>query len=301
MQLLSTPRIHADADTSVVDGTVRWAPARSIWTGGMTAAALILGPLTFTWDAFLVFLVTSAVTICLGHSIGLHRLLIHRSFRAPKWVERTMIWLGTLVGMAGPMGMVRLHDTRDWAQRQTECHDLHAHRSGFWRDLWWQMHCRLDLDRPPRFVPEESLANDRFVAFVERTWMLQQLPVAIALFIMGGLPWVVWGVAVRVAVSLTGHWLVGHYTHKQGPQGWVVDDTAVQGHNMPAAAWITFGEAWHGNHHAFPESARLGVEEGQVDPGWHVLLFLSRIGLVSDLQQPENLEPRTGLRRVALS
>ena len=31
-------------------------------------------------------------------------------------------------GMAGPFGIVRLHDFRDWAQRQAACHDYSCHR-----------------------------------------------------------------------------------------------------------------------------------------------------------------------------
>ncbi len=88
--------------------------------------------------------------------------------------------------------------------------------------------------------------------------MLQQLPWAVLFFWLGGLPWLVWGVPMRVAVSVTGHWLVGHLTHRRGPQGWVVDGVAVQGHDLPVAALLTFGEAWHGNHHAWPDSAKLG-------------------------------------------
>lgn len=299
MACLSTPRIHADAMTSATEGRVEWDAPKSLFTGGMTLAALVLGPLYVTPGAVAVFVVLTAVTICGGHSIGMHRLLIHRSFSAPLWVEHVLVWLGTLVGMAGPLGMTRLHDTRDWAQRQVACHDLHAHRGGFWRDAWRQMHCRLVLANPPRFVPEPRLARDRFYRFVERTWMLQQVPVGLVLFAVGGMPWLVWGVAVRVAVSLTGHWLVGHITHTRGPQGWVVDGTAVQGHDLPKAAWITFGEAWHGNHHAWPDSARLGVEPGQADPGWWVLLAMRRLGLAWGLQQPADLTPREGLRRVA--
>ena len=77
----------------------------------------MLGPLTIGWSAVLLFLATSAVTLCLGHSVGLHRLLIHRSFAAPRWLALLRVYLGTLVGMAGSLGMVRLHDMRDWAQR----------------------------------------------------------------------------------------------------------------------------------------------------------------------------------------
>ena len=264
----------------------------------MTLAAIGLAPFYTTSSAVLLFLVTSAVTLCLGHSLGLHRLLIHRSFRTTRWMERTMFYLGTLVGMAGPLGMVRLHDMRDWAQRQRACHDFHAHRAGMLHDAWWQMHCRLALAQPPRIVLEGEIAGDPFLHWLEATWMAQQLPWALLLFELGGMPWLVWGIPVRVAVCLTGHWLVGHVTHRRGPQTWSVTDVAVQGHDLPSAALITFGEAWHGNHHAWPESARLGIEPGQHDPGWWVLVALRRIGLVWNVNEPGDLEPRPGLRRI---
>ncbi len=298
MSCLSTLRVLADAATSATMGHVRWAPARSLWAGGMTLAAITLAPFYTTGSAVLLFLVTSAVTLCLGHSLGLHRLLIHRSFQARPWLERMMIYLGTLVGMAGPLGMVRLHDTRDWAQRQAACHDLHAHRAGLARDAWWQMHCRLVLDHPPTLTLEPALTQDRLLQALERTWMLQQLPWAALFYAVGGMPWLVWGVPVRIAVSLTGHWFVGHLTHRSGPQSWRVRGVAVQGHDLPPAALITFGEAWHGNHHAWPESARLGLEPGQHDPGWWVLLALRRLGLVWNLREPAQLSERDGLERL---
>ncbi|MDY0958540.1 acyl-CoA desaturase [Sphingomonas sp. CFBP8993] len=298
MTVRSTARMIALPDSDARRGQVRWAPIRSLWTIGMTGSALVLAPLYMTPGAVALWLMTSAVTLCLGHSIGLHRLLIHRSFTAPLWLERVLVYLGTLVGMAGPLGMVRLHDTRDWAQRQVACHDLHAHRAPLLRDAWWQMHCRLDLTHPPRFEPEARLCDDRFLMWLERNWMAQQLPWALLFFWIGGMPWLVWGVPVRVAIGVTGHWLVGHVTHRRGPQGWTVDDVPVQGHDLPAAALITFGEAWHGNHHAWPDSARLGIEPGQHDPGWWVLIALRRMGLVHDLKEPAMLAPREGLHRV---
>lgn len=298
MDVRSTRRVKSLPETCPVDDRIRWAPAKSLWIGGMTVAALALAPFHATIGSLLLFLVSSAVTLCAGHSVGLHRLLIHRSFVAPRWLERLLVYLGTLVGMAGPIGMVRLHDMRDWAQRQPDCHPLHAHRTSMLRDAWWQMHCRLDLAHPPRFEPEPYLRDDRFLRWLESTWMAQQLPWAVLFFAIGGWPWAVWGVPVRVAVGVTGHWLVGHITHRRGPQGWVVDGAAVQGHDLPAAALLTFGEAWHGNHHAFPESARLGILPGQHDPGWWLLLALRRVGLVSALNEPADLPPRVGLRRV---
>ncbi len=294
----STPRMLAGPQTSASDGRVEWAPAKSLWTGGMMAAAVLLGPVFVTPGAVALFAVTTVVTLCAGHSVGMHRLLVHRSFSARLWVEYALVYLGTLVGMAGPVGMVRLHDMRDWAQRQPACHDLHANRLPLVRDAVLQMHARLVLAHPPRFVVETRITADKVFRWLEATWMLQQLPWAALFYAAGGLPWLVWGIPVRVAVSLAGHWLMVHLTHRDGPQGWVVDGESVQGHDLPAAAWLTFGEAWHSTHHAWPDSARLGTEPGQADPGWWLLRGLERLGLVWDLKQPAVLHARPGVRRL---
>lgn len=297
MTSISTGRM-IDEESDPVKGRVVWVPTKSLWISAMTLIALIGGPLTFTWGALAVFVILTAATICLGHSVGMHRLLIHRSFRTHIWIEHFLVYLGTLVGMAGPFGMIYAHDIRDWAQRQRDCHDLHAHRRSFFVDAWWQMHCAVALDHPPRFVIEERVRRDRFYRFLEATWMAQQIPVALILFALGGLTWVIWGVAVRVSVSLTGHWLVGHFAHRGGHQGWSVDDVAVQGYNLPRFGLVTFGESFHGNHHAFPESARLGVEPGQIDLGWNFIRVLERLGLASAIKLPHTIVPRDGLRRV---
>lgn len=292
-------RMIADDDTDPLDGRVCWAPDKSLWLAAMTAAALALGPPLFSWDAFALFIVTSAVTLCFGHSVGMHRRLIHSSFECPRWLEHVCVYLGTLVGMAGPIGMVRLHDFRDWAQRQPACHDYSCHRRNFWHDGWWQLHCRLVLVHPPKFQLEPRLANDRFYAFLERTWMWQQLPWAVLFFAIGGWSWVVWGIFVRVTVCVTGHWLIGHFAHRSGGQSWIVDGAAGQGYNVPLAGLISMGEAWHNNHHAFPNSAKMGLFPGQIDLGWWLIRMFAALGLVTQIRTPADLPPRPGLRRLA--
>jgi stearoyl-CoA desaturase (delta-9 desaturase) len=228
----------------------------------------------------------------------MHRRLIHSSFDCPLWVERTCVYLGTLVGMAGPFGMIRLHDFRDWAQRQSACHAYSRHAAGFWRDGWWQLHCRLHLARPPKFELESRLANDRFYAFVERTWMWQQLPWAILFYTIGGWSWIVWGIFVRVSVCVTGHWLIGHFAHTRGGQTWVIDGAAAQGYNVKLAGLVSMGECWHNNHHAFPSSAKMGLCPGQLDLGWWLIKCLEAVGLATNIKTPADLPPRPGLRRL---
>ncbi len=298
MPLVPTDRVLPLHDTSATDGHIVWDAAKSCWWFTHLIGGLV-GIIWFTTSgAVLAFLVLSAITICAGHSVGMHRLLIHRSFEAPLWVERTLVWLGTLVGMAGPFGMIRAHDLRDWHQRQTECPPHPSHATDFWRDAWWQMHCKFDLHHPPNFQIEEIIASDPFFRFVERYWMMQQIPFALVLWGIGGWGWMLWGVSLRIIVSLTGHWAVGHYAHRTGHQGWRIDGLPVQGYNLPGFGLLTFGENWHGNHHAFPHSARLGVEAGQSDPGYWLIAALSWGGLAHSVKQPESEPMRSGLRRV---
>lgn len=284
--------------TNPVEGTPVWSPVKSLWFTGMATVAVIGGWLTFSWEAALVSCVLTVGTLCLGHSIGLHRLLIHRSFECPRWLEYGLVYLGVMVGMRGPRGIVYMHDIRDWSQRHPQCHPFYIHKSSIWRDWFWQMHCELKLRHPPEFRPDEPITGPFFYRLLDKTWMLQQLPLAAVLYVFGGWPWVVWGIAVRVTISLTGHWLVGYIAHNTGPQSWIVEGAAVQGHNIPGLGIITMGEAWHNNHHAFPESARLGLNAGENDPGWWVLAILRRLGLISNVRLPENLPDRKELRPV---
>jgi fatty-acid desaturase len=301
MQLVpGSERIYADEDSNPVEGRVQWAPAKSLWIGVMTLVAVLLGPVFFTWSALALSAVVGALTLCFGHSVGMHRRLIHGSFACPLWLEHVCVYLGTLVGMAGPIGMIRMHDYRDWAQRQTECHDYFGHRKGFWQDAWWQMHCNISLLRPPKFRLESRLESDVFYEFLERTWMWQQLPWSIAFFMLGGPSWVVWGICARVAVCVTGHWLIGHYAHRDGGQSWIVEQAAVQGYNVRVAGLISMGESWHNNHHAFPGSAKLGLLPGEIDLGWELIRAFEAVGFATDIKTPDMLPHRHALRRLAI-
>lgn len=300
MRLHATDRVFPDGSTNAVHGRIRWDATKSIWLFTMIAGGIAALTLTPSWSGFCVFIGTTGVTICAGHSVGMHRLLIHKSFQTPKWLEYILVWLGTLVGMAGPFGMIRAHDMRDWHQRQFKCPPHPSHGAGFWRDAWWQLHCRFDLYNPPLFDIEPEIANDGAYQWLERYWMAQQLFVAIPLFYFGGVGFVLWGICLRVAVSLIGHWMVGHFAHKSGHQGWAVSGLPVQGYNLNGLGLITFGENWHSNHHAFPHSAKLGLEKGQVDPGYWFIKSLETLGLANTILGPADMPEREGLTRLEL-
>jgi stearoyl-CoA desaturase (delta-9 desaturase) len=287
-----------NAGGDVAKGDVRWDPVRSLWWTGMVGAALVGGVATFSWSAFALFLATTAFVLLFGHSLGSHRKLIHDSFQCPKWLEYLLVYSGVLVGLSGPLGLVRQHDLRDYAQRQADCHPYLRHGLPFWTDAWWQLHCRLELADPPLLLLRPDVAGNRFYRLLERTWMLQQLPPIALLYLAGGWAFVIWGGCARIAAGVTGHWLIGWFAHNHGPMHHVVDGAAVQGRNVKLASLLTMGESWHNNHHAYPGSARLGLYTGEWDPGWWVLTLLRNCGLVWALRLPQDCARREELRQL---
>ena len=145
-------------------GRVVWDRSRSAWFGPfvLVAVAGAVPAAIRSPSAVALFAATTALTLCAGHSVGIHRCLIHRAFRAPPWLERTLVYLGVLVGLGGPLGLVRMHNTRDFQQNRPWCHDFFAHRRSAWRDYFWNLHCRFEFEIPfdPRLDPR--IARDRF-------------------------------------------------------------------------------------------------------------------------------------------
>lgn len=83
---------------NAVEGEVVWDAPRSLWNCSMLASALILGPLFFRWSAFSIFLITAAITLCAGHSVGFHRRLIHRNMPQMARARSCLVWDGSRHG-----------------------------------------------------------------------------------------------------------------------------------------------------------------------------------------------------------
>ena len=288
------PTMDTSFGSNAVDGKVTWSPGKSIFMSMMTAGAVIGGALTFEPSALIIYTASTSLVLCLGHSLGMHRRLIHRSFNCPKWLENTLIHIGTLVGMAGPFGMIKAHDQRDWAQRQENCHDYFCHRKPMLIDMIHQINCEVTLENGPRFTLDPATSSDKFFQFLEKYWKWQNLPYAVAFYLIGGWSWVFWGVCCRVVTCVYGHWFIGYLAHRNSlvsSRSFDVKGAGVQGYNvgLPMLGFVSFGECWHNNHHAFPYSAKLGLYPGQSDLGFATLKAFEKFGLVSDIRVPDKI------------
>ncbi|MGL5195878.1 MAG: acyl-CoA desaturase, partial [Chroococcales cyanobacterium] len=66
-------------------------------------------PSNFSWAAVGLAVLFHWVTGGLGVTLGYHRLVTHRSFTAPKWLEYFLVLCGTLSCQGSPIDWVGLH------------------------------------------------------------------------------------------------------------------------------------------------------------------------------------------------
>ena len=100
---------------------------------------------------------------------------------------------------------------------------------------------------------------------------------------VGGWAMVLWGIPLRLVFVYHITWLVNSATHCWGTIAYESGDNSK---NNKWVAALTFGEGWHNNHHAFPNSAKHGLQRNQIDLTWQHIRFLKAIGLAKKIRLP---------------
>ena len=238
-----------------------------------------LAPMTFSWPAVGVALFLHWVTTGVGVTLGYHRLIMHRSFQVPKWVEYGLLFCGTLACQS-PIEWVAKHRMHHRFSDTPE--DPHDINKGFWwTHVGWIFH-KLPCDHlMDQYV--KDIAQDPVYRFFDRTMLLWQALLGIVLFLIGGLPFLVWGLFVRLVAVYHSTWFVNSATHRFGRQTYVTGDHST---NCWWVALISYGEGWHNNHHAFPRSARHGLRWWELDMTWWMVKGLRALGLATKVIAP---------------
>jgi stearoyl-CoA desaturase (delta-9 desaturase) len=107
---------------------------------------------------------------------------------------------------------------------------------------------------------------------------------------MGGWPFVIWGIFVRLVLVFHSTWFVNSATHKFG---YVSHESHDNSKNCWWVALLTFGEGWHNNHHAYQYSARHGLQWWEVDLTWMTIRLLQILGLATNIKLPPSTATAT--------
>jgi len=271
----------------MIVGTIAYPKTKTKWEIAVGIAVIHLGallaPWTFTWPAFWLFIVLQFAT-GLGVTVCYHRLLTHRSFHVPKWVEYPLTLCGVLALQGGPLKWVSTH--RIHHAFSDRPNDPHSPTRGFWwAHILWLFVWDDQLDMPEkfrRFVPD--LDRDPVHRFFEKTHVLWTFALGGLLYAVGGLPFVVWGMFMRLVFVYHGTWLVNSAAHLWGYQSY---DTNEGSRNNWWVALVSYGEGWHNNHHAFLHSAAHGLRWWEFDLTYLCIRLLGAMKLATRIRLPQ--------------
>jgi stearoyl-CoA desaturase (delta-9 desaturase) len=244
-------------------------------------ALFALIPSNFSWRAVGVALFLYWVSGGLGVTLGFHRLVTHRSFQTPKWLEYFLVFCGTLTCEGGPIEWVGIH--RIHHLHSDTGNDPHDSNKGFWwSHLGWMIYHSPAHAEVPRFT--KDISDDPVYQFLQKYFIFLQIALGLVLFFLGGWSFVVWGIFVRIVWVYHCTWLVNSATHKFGYQSHESGDRST---NCWWVALLVFGEGWHNNHHAYQYSARHGLEWWEIDITWMTIQLLQLLGLATNVKLAE--------------
>lgn len=251
--------------------------------------ALVAAPFTFQWDAVFVAIILWALN-GFGVTLGFHRLLTHGAFQTYRGIRYALTILGCLANEVTPLiwvGTHRLH--HQLADKDGDPHS--PTKSIVWAHVQWLFFFEHeDARRMAR-----DLAKDPMMRLIDRFHWVPQVVLGVTLYVLGGWPWVVWGIFVRTVFTWHCTWLVNSAGHLWGYRSFNTPDNS---RNSWWLALITFGEGWHNNHHAQPRSAAHGLRWWELDLTYALIRFMEMVGLAWDVEHPR-LPGRSRIRTVS--
>jgi stearoyl-CoA desaturase (delta-9 desaturase) len=263
-------------------------------------AALALLPWFFSWTGVALAVFGYFVIGALGISFCYHRLLTHRAFACPKWLERGAAILAVCCAQDTPVRWVATHR---WHHEHADDElDVHSPvKSFFWGHMGWLL-----IQNPDRHHMYDNYAKDLirdpFYAAFENSLLYVWVNFASWLVFFGagfaaelalggtwstatqfGLSCLVWGVFVRTVVQWHATWAVNSVTHRYGYRNYETDEDS---RNHLVLGYLANGEGWHNNHHADQRSARFGHRWWEIDTTYAVIRLLEMLGLATRVARP---------------
>jgi fatty-acid desaturase len=264
------------------------------------AAAFAFVPWFFSWTGLILAVIGLHLFGIIGITVCYHRLLTHRAFACPKWVEHTLAVIGLLGMQDAPARWVAVH--RLHHQHADAACDPHSPVDSFWwSHIGWMLVEHPELTRYRIYERyAKDILRDRFYVFMERQigWIMLASWLA---FYFGGFLFVlasggtlmeavqfgssllVWGAFVRVVASWHVAWSINSVTHCFGYRNYETDESS---RNNLVVGLLSGGEGWHNNHHADPRAARFGHRWFELDAGYRVIRILEMCGLAWNVISP---------------
>lgn len=251
---------------------------------GAVHALALLAPWFFSPSALGVMIFLHWLFGSIGICLGYHRLLSHRSFQVPKWLEYAIATIGAFALQGGPIFWVATHRLHHAYTEDIDKDPYSAQRGFWWSHMLWLFYPTKEFfnySSYKKYAPD--LDRDPYYRWLNRNFLLLQIPLGLLLYALGGWSFVIYGVFLRAVLLWHSTWLINSATHLWGYRNCEVDDGS---RNLWWAALLTYGEGWHNNHHAHPNVAPAGRHWWEIDMTWWAILTLKTLGLAKKVVMP---------------
>jgi fatty-acid desaturase len=286
----------------IVRGQILWPYAISIGLFHVLAL-LVFVPWLFTWAA-LIAMVAGVFVFGQGINLCYHRLLTHRSFVVPAWLERFFVLVALCCLQDTPGRWVAIHRYHHkHSDHQPDPHSPLVHF--LWAHVGWLLVKNPGTNNVGVYQKyAKDVLSVPFYMKLEKTLLWVWVYVAHAALLTGvgagigwlaggdagsalryGLSMLVWGVIARTVLVWHITWSVNSLTHLFGYQRY---ETGENSRNNWLVGLLAVGEGWHNNHHHDPASATNQHRWWEIDPTYYVIRALELVGLATKVTRPRH-------------
>ncbi len=215
-------------------------------------------------------------------TVGYHRYFAHRAFKTSRVFQFLLAFFAETSAQKGVLWWAANH--RHHHRESDQPADIHSPlQDGFWwSHVGWILSDKYGETRTESIKDFASFPELRFL---NRFHLLPPFLLAVAVFLIGGFPLLVWGFFVSTVLLWHGTFTINSLSHVFGSRRYKTTDTS---RNNFLLALVTCGEGWHNNHHYHQNTANQGWFWWEVDASFYVLKAISALGLVWDLRLPSD-------------
>jgi stearoyl-CoA desaturase (delta-9 desaturase) len=248
------------------------------WT--IQASALLVFAVPFRW-AYVALWAGAHFVRAVGLTLAFHRYYAHRAFKMGRVTRFIWTFIGTAAMQKGPLWWAGHHvNHHKFADRDGDPHSpmvsgvYYAHLGWFLNDTKYD---RVEATNP--VIRDFSTVPE--IAFLDRFFGVPPLLMGVALYLAGGLPWVVWGFCLPTMTLAHATFAINSINHMFGSRRF---ETVDESRNNALTAFFAAGEGWHNNHHRYQRAARNGFYWWEFDVTWYVIRLMKAVGLAWDVQ-----------------
>jgi stearoyl-CoA desaturase (delta-9 desaturase) len=275
---------------------------------GTVVALALLFYRPLSWLDMTLFFVMWLLT-GIGITAGYHRLFAHRSYRTSNAVSVMLVILGSMSGRGSMISWAAMHRRHhEVADKPGDMHSPNLHGDSFLQKVHGFLHSHYswmvkhDYPNVAHYAPD--LIRNQSLVWASRhymTWVVLGLVIptvfggVVSASWWGALTGFLWGAVVRMFIVEQSMSALNSFLHLIGSQPFKMDENSRNNILLGALVW---GEGWHNNHHAFPNSASFALKPYAFDLGYWFIRVLSALGLAWDVRVPTRDQIKTKIDRL---